>query len=167
MKKLTDYIIPIRGLKEGKYEFNYTLTPSFFDAFEEDEIRCKTIDVLVKLNKNNNIFEFSFEIHGIIIVACDRCLDNLELSIEHSAMMFVKYGQDFQELDDDVLIIPENEGTFDVSSLILEFVKLSIPIKKVHSDGQCNVDMMQRIDELTPHEEEKTDPRWDTLKDLL
>ena len=53
------------------------------------------------------------------------------------------------------------------SSLILEFVKLSIPIKKVHEDGECNSEMLERIAEFDPLKEEKTDPRWDGLKDLL
>lgn len=167
MKKTTEYLIPIRGLKEGQHEYNYVIDPSFFDTFGEEEIKCEAIDVRIKLNKNINLFEFDFEISGSVVDACDRCLDSFELSISHSAKLFVKYGTDYEEVDDEVLIIPENEGVFDCSSLILEFIKLSIPIKKVHPEGKCNSEMINRIADLDPHKEDKTDPRWDALKGLL
>ncbi len=167
MKKITEYIIPIKGLKEGQHEFQYEIGPAFFDAFGEDEIHCKAIDVRIKLKKSVNLFEFDFAISGSVVEACDRCLDDVELFISHTAKLFVKYGADYEEIDDEVLIIPENEGIFDCSSLILEFIKLSIPIKKVHPKGQCNSEMTKRIANLDPHSEDKTDPRWDALKDLL
>jgi len=55
----------------------------------------------------------------------------------------------------------------DLSQYLYESLIVSLPIKKVHPDNECNKEMIKR---LNPSKTKKTkndsDPRWDALKNI-
>ena len=90
--------------------------------------------------------------------------------------MVVKFGDEYNDEYEDILIIPHGEYEINVAQYIYELIILSVPIKKVHpgvKDGTLQSDILKKLEELSPkglEEKEQTedvDPRWNTLKKLL
>ncbi len=50
----------------------------------------------------------------------------------------VKFGHEYAEEGDNLIVIPEEEGEINVAWFMYEFVALSIPMKHVHAPGKCN-----------------------------
>ena len=116
------------------------------------------------------------------MVICDRCLDEMEQPIETTDRLKVKLGAEYSE-EDDMVIVPEEEGYINVAWFIYEFIALSIPMKHVHAPGKCNKDMENKLSKhlrVSGDEEEDEDffvesadepqtidPRWNELKKIL
>ncbi len=129
------------------------------------------------------MFEFQFKLNGEVLVPCDRCLDDLPIEIDCNNRMIVKFGKEYAEESDEIVIIPEDEGEINVAWFLYEFVSLSIPMKRVHPQGKCNRLMSSKLNkhkvtaDSDPEDmdsdesiedipEKETDSRWDSLKDL-
>ena len=97
----------------------------------------------------------------------------MEQHVGATYAMSVKYGDDYYEGDDQI-IIPETEGMFNVARTIYDTVMLTIPIMHVHEDGLCNEEMSRLLEQHSAGQEfkdeetspEECDPRWDALKKL-
>lgn len=186
MAKFSLYNIPLRGLSEGKHEFEYNLDNKFFSLIDDGtaEVKKGTIKVVVSLKKTSTTFELNFNINGVVQVPCDRCLDDIDMNVETKNKLIVKFGKEYSEESDEIVIIPEEDGAINIAWFLYEFIVLSLPAKKVHAPGTCNKAMSSKLnkhkvksndendddsDEEDSFEEEDTsfsDPRWDSLKDL-
>jgi len=87
--------------------------------------------------------------------------------------MVVKFGEELNDDNDEILIIPHGEHQINVSQFIYEMIVLSIPRKKIHpgiNDGTLKSDILEKLEELKPKEKKnlnEIDPRWEDLKKLL
>ena len=72
-----------------------------------------------------------------------------------------------EEDDDNVLILPEDQTELDLGQTVYDFICLSVPIVKVHPEGQCNPEMMARLKEMTTTETPEKNSPFSGLKDLL
>jgi uncharacterized metal-binding protein YceD (DUF177 family) len=87
----------------------------------------------------------------------------------------IKFGDEYNDEDEDLLIIPHGEFEVNVQQYIYELIVLSLPIKRVHpgvEDGTLKSDVLDKLEELSIDKKEKNkedeiDPRWDKLKNLL
>lgn len=152
INKLSKYIIPFYGLKDGIYEFNFLIDNNFFELFEYSEIKKGSINVKVELVKKLQLMELHFDINGNIDINCDRCLDNFLLPVSYKTILYVKTGDIFEEIDDNIIKIPYSENEINISQYIYEFINLSLPYRRVHpndSDGQslCNKQMLEKINQ--------------------
>jgi uncharacterized metal-binding protein YceD (DUF177 family) len=182
------YKIPLKDLSEGVHEFNYTLDDEYFKKIDSPEIQKGQINVSIVLKKTANLNELKFELEGIVLIPCDRCLDDMEQAVSYKGRLFVKFGADFSQEDDEVVVVPESEGEINVAWFLYEFIVLSLPVKHVHLPGKCNKvvysklkkhltrsksDEFEEDDEMSmdfeddAHEEPESDPRWDGLKNLI
>jgi uncharacterized protein len=167
LKRLEAYKIPLKGLSVGQHSFSFIVDREFFECFDDEEISDSHVEVSITMQKSTYTYELTFLVQGTVSLPCDRCLDELEMNIKNESNLFIKHGETFQEVDDEVVLVPEDEGYFDVSPYIFEYIKLSLPIQRVHKKGKCNSEMEERIQSLKPHDSEsKTDPRWDSLRNL-
>ena len=147
----------------------FDLDDSFFSEKEKSEIQGGNVKIQVVAQKKEEAFEFGFEIEGVVQVVCDRCLDIMDLSIVASDSVIVKQGE---QTDEDFIFIPECEETFDLEWVLYETVALQIPIQHFHEDGECNKEMIKKLnacstEKLAEEENKTTDPRWEKLKDIL
>jgi uncharacterized metal-binding protein YceD (DUF177 family) len=74
------------------------------------------------------------------------------------------------EESEDVVVIPETEYQFDLSSYIYEFIHLALPVRLLHPDDEdgnstCDPDMLRLLETLAPTGD-TFDPRWEALKKL-
>lgn len=164
MGKFTEYKLPLKSMPEGVQDFEYHLTKQFFSNMENQDVR--DADVLVKLavNHRNGVYDLTFDVTGDVTVACDRCLDDLNLPVETSYHIIVKYGDDYDDSADDYLQIPESDNYLNVAYIIHDTVALTIPIKHVHPLGKCNRAMSSL---LKKHRSTSTDPDEAALQDEL
>lgn len=169
--------------------YEYLLDNQFFTNIGGEDIQKGKINTRLTIHKRGNVFDLSFTFNGILIIPCDRCLDDMDLPIETSAHLIVKLGKDYSEESDEIVVIPETEGIINLAWFLYEFVALAIPIKHVHAPGKCNKQMTSKLKKHSAksedddqsfefddsdnvsitneeEEEEKTDPRWNALKGL-
>ena len=170
-----------------KYEF--LLDNLFFAHIDGPEVQKGKVNVELTVKKTSRAFELSFQTEGIVWVPCDRCLDEMEQPVTSSDKLMVKFGREYAEEGDNLIVIPEEEGEINVAWFMYEFIALSIPMKHVHAPGKCNKGMMGALnkhlrtsadeedemddfldeEEMTdePSEAREIDPRWNELKKIL
>lgn len=159
----------LKDITTDQKRFVFELDDDFFIEKEKSEIQGGNVNVQVVAQKKAEAFEFDFEINGVIQVVCDRCLEPMSLSVNAVDSIMVKQGE---QTDEDSVFIAQNEETFDLEWVLYETVALQIPIQHFHKDGECNKEMMQRLNassttKFAEEENKTTDPRWDKLKDIL
>lgn len=167
--KLKEFLISFSGLKEGKHTFNLKAEDAFFDYFEYSEIKHGSVAVDVFLHKHSTFLELDLSIKGEIETMCDRCTGNFLQKIIEERRVVVKFGEEFLDDGDELIILPPSENDLDISGLVYESIVLSVPSKRIHPEGQCNEETLQvlkdiGVDEII--EESENDPRWDVLKKL-
>ena len=149
------YTISFKGLSLGRHVFEWTIDRSFFALYEMSEISDASIDVQLTLLKHTRYLELNFILDGWAEVSCDRCLDPLRLDLASDAQMFVKFGDragEDESEDNDVIVLPYDEDSMDVSQYLYEYAHLSLPIRRIHPDdanGQstCNAEMLSKLKE--------------------
>lgn len=173
MKVLKEFYIPFVGLKEGKHHYYYQIDNTFFEAFNYKEFNTADISVVVALHKNSSTMTLNFKSKGTVNVFCDISNEQYDQETEGELDVIVKFGEAYNDEDDEVLIIPYGEHQINVIQYIYEMIILSVPAKKIHpgvKDGTLSSDVLEKLKELDPEKhrkEHQTDPRWDTLKKLL
>lgn len=173
----------------GIQEFEYHLGKQFFVNMESPDIHDADLTVKLTVNHQSELYDMTFVVTGEITLICDRCLDNMQLLVDTSYHISVKYGDRYNDDSDDLLEIPESDAYLNVAYMIYDTVALIVPMKHVHPLGKCNRQMSAMLkkhrarnvnDEDTELEEQlidemdyidetpkpATDPRWDGLKGL-
>ncbi len=171
MNKFKDYIIPIKGLKEGVHNFKFSINKKFFDHYDFLEVGKSEADVNVELTISPFVLTFKINISGYITLACDRCLDEYKEYINITNTLFGKFSKD-ADLSEDIISISEEDNEIYLSQYIFEFINLGLPAKRVHplnNDGEstCNIKMIEKLETFYHKvEEKKIDPRWSKLKNF-
>ena len=157
---------------------------------ESSDIHDADLNVALTVQYNGDIYNLDFHITGEVVLICDRCLDDLRFPIDATYHIVVKYGEDYNDDNDEVLEIPETDNTLNVAYMIKDTVELAIPMKHVHPLGKCNRQMSamlkkhratsgdddaelenELIDEIDNIDAQSSasgnsDPRWDALRKL-
>ena len=173
MKPLKEYIIQFVGLKEGKHSFDYVIENTFFDFFEYDEFNNANVNVAVELTKKATLLEFHFTVSGTVNVYCDLTNEPFDQPIHTDFDLVVKFGDEYNDDNEEILIIPHGEYEINIAQYIYEIIVLAVPTKRIHpgvEDGTLKSEILEKLEELSPKEtknNEDIDPRWNTLKKLI
>lgn len=189
MGKFSEFKLPLKSIPAGTQEFSYHLDKAFFVNMENADVRDADVDVHLTVTHKNDVYDLVFHLTGTVTVACDRCLDNLELPVDTTYQVAVKYGDDYRDDADGMIEIPESDNFLNVAYMIHDTAALAIPIKHVHPLGKCNRamstllkkhrahtpgdpdaeledELLDGIDDADTGEAQATDPRWDALRGL-
>ena len=182
---LDKYQIDLKGMHESSCRFDFRLDDSFFADIDAADVRKGNVDVALFIKKTSQAFDLKFHTEGFVTVPCDRCLDEMSQPIVSDDTLRVKFGPEYAEDEDNLVVVPEDEGTINVAWFMYEFVALAIPMKHVHAPGECNEEMYRKLQlylrttpdadddlaeevEVASDEEDKPiDPRWNELKKIL
>lgn len=174
MKQLDEFLIPFVGLKLGKHQFEYQINKTFFKDFGFEDFDEAKVKVNVVLDKKSTFMELILKHKGEVNVPCDLSGEPFDLTIKGKLNLVVQFGEQFNNDNEELLILPHGEHQLDVKQYIYEMIVLSVPQKKVHpgiKDGTLKTPALDKLNELgvqnQDSKEEKTDPRWDKLKKLL
>lgn len=178
MRKLAAFTIPFVGLKQGKHTFDYQINNEFFEHFGFDEFNSANVKVDVVLEKKPTLMELIFTASGDVNVYCDLTNEPFDQEIEGELILVVKFGDEFNDDNEELLILPHGEYQLDVAQYIYELVVVSVPLKRIHPgvlDGSLKSEVLEKLEELRLkeadlneiEEKEDIDPRWNKLKNLL
>lgn len=175
MKQLNEFLIPFIGLKLGKHQFDFQISNSFFEDFDFDDFAEASIKVNVILEKKSTFMELTLKHQGTVNVPCDVTGEPFDLPVKGKIKVVVQFGEQFNNDNEELLILPYGEHQIDIRQYIYEMIVLSVPAKKIHpgvKDGTLNSPALDKLNELRVQDdkskiEEETDPRWDKLKKLL
>ncbi|MFN3555187.1 MAG: YceD family protein [Bacteroidales bacterium] len=178
MKTLKPFEIAFVGLSTGVHEFSFDLNDDFFSFFEGSEISRAALKGTLILLKKNNMLDLEFIVEGKVELNCDRCLDPYWQSIEVKQMLYVKFGDRFEEQSDEVVIIPSTESHLEVAQYFYEYIILSLPGKRIHPGGpapedNCDAQSLAQLEKYLSdnpskenQEDKPADSRWDALNNL-
>lgn len=175
MRNLKEFTIPFVGLKQGKHQFEYKIDNKFFEHFEYDEFNSADIEVDLLFDKKSTMIELTFKASGTVNVNCDLTNEPFEQPVDGELFLVIKFGSDYNDENEDLLILPHGEFEVNIQQYIYEMLVLAVPSKRVHPgvlDGTLQSDVLDKLNELSPQPEEsrteeEIDPRWDKLKNLL
>ncbi|APU10005.1 DNA-binding protein [Cellulophaga lytica] len=174
MMKLKEYSIPFSGLKQGKHSFEYNIDNKFFESFEYNEFNDANIHIEVQLNKMSTMLELEMKAEGTVNVFCDVSSEAYDQPINSTLELVVKFGEEYNDENEEILIIPHGEHQVNISQYLYEMLVLAVPSKRIHPgilDGTLRSKAVDKLQELQPKEEkenkEDIDPRWDALKKLI
>lgn len=188
MNKLKNYNLVFSGLPLGISDYTFELSQEFFDLFNFDQdFANPRLNVAVELEKKSSMLELNFTIKGDIEVSCDLTGENFDQNFSNKTKLIVKFGDEFDDSDTDIWIVPQEEYQLNLAQLFFELALLSLPTKRIHPDvetGNSTSEILSILDQYsltqvefeeeiaeTPQEEDEDetdeiDPRWAKLKDL-
>jgi len=184
MDKFKNYNIVFTSLPLGESEFTFELSQLFFDLFEiEQDFENPKLIVSINLEKKSTMLELQISINGDITVPCDLTGELFQQEISNNAELIVKFGDEFDDTDSEIWVIPREEYQINVAQVLYELAILSVPTKHIHPDvlkGDSHSEMIDLIEQYSIYElnedeednndggddDEEIDPRWAKLKDL-
>ena len=170
MGKFKLYNVDLKNLSPGVHEFEYLLENKFFVDIDGTEVQKGKVKVHLTVKRSSMMFEIPIDTHNRLVV---------------------KFGKEYAEESDEVVVIPEEEGAINLAWFLYEFIALAVPMKHVHAPGKCNKAMSSKLKKHTARSSDETeddfeddmggddlaleddgnaspaDPRWDALKGLL
>jgi uncharacterized metal-binding protein YceD (DUF177 family) len=172
VKLLNEYEIPFHGLKEGIHNFDFDVSDRFFEYFDNPDYFGGSLKVKVVLFREPQLLTLNFSIAGHVCVICDRCLEEYKCPVTSDESIFMRFGEIYEELDNNIISIPRNEKRINVAQFIYELAVLNLPIKRIHpvdKDGnsECNPEMLKKIAEYNKTDKKQNDPRWDILREVF
>lgn len=142
--------IDLRRLAKDGGAVTVSLDNTFFEGLDQDEIIGGTLEAVLGVREQvENVFEVTLDVKGQVIVACDRCLEKLDLPVEAHDVLKV-YATAEEHLADEVnaRFLTGHGFDYDFSWDIYELVEVSLPIQRVHEEGMCNPDMLEYLNKM-------------------
>ncbi|MEA3316505.1 MAG: DUF177 domain-containing protein [Bacteroidota bacterium] len=172
MEYLKKYNIEFYDLEEGEHEFEFDIDDEFFNNIEYSEINKGRLKANILFKKTSLLMSFDIAIAGEVRVVCDRCTDEFDMPVEFNDSLIVKFGEENEDIDDNVIVVKNGASDINIAHYLYESINLSLPLKKVHPDDEngystCNQQMLDDIEDNSINSEERIDPRWDKLKELI
>ena len=169
-----DYIIPLNGWAAGEREYRWQADNKFFQKFDNTEILDAAVEVEARAVKSGHYIGVDLDIQGHVTVACDRCLEDLQLPVEAHPAFSVKFGEEasseeeMREGSREILFLSASDTELDLSQAIYDYVCLSLPMQRVHAEGECNPDTVRFLGQEPVNEEAgETNSPFAALKGLF
>ena len=94
--------------------------------------------------------------------------------MENEIKILVKFGEEYDDSNEEIITIPMTDSHFNAAQLIFEAVVLSIPMKKLAPHIEDHSTYAELLDTFSPKireekestEDQDIDPRWEALKKL-
>ena len=138
MGKFTPYKVELSSLGDGHHEQDFVCDTEFFKNMEHTGILRSDVRVHLDLEKRHDAYDCTFTCRGTVTVPCDRCLDPMDLDVDTQYHIIVKYGEDYNDESDELLVIPESDTYLNVAYMLYDTLLLTIPLRHVHPLGKCN-----------------------------
>ncbi len=157
MKRNSLYSISFGGLSLGEHNFDFVLTNDFFASFGESEILNGDCKVSIDMKKHSSFLEMNVDIVGTVAVECDRCLEEVQLTVDFQSLLIVKLSSEVGDPEfeinteeEDIIWVNSNDNQLDMSQYLFDSISLSLPISRIHPDDEngestCNKDMLDRF----------------------
>jgi uncharacterized protein len=175
MKRLQEFSIPIIGLTQHNYQFDYQLDRSFFESFEEPLITDGVFNVRVELEKRATMMIFLFSFEGKAVTECDRCLATIHLPLSDQQQLIVKYSEEEKECDDELIYVHPETASLNIAQYIYEYICLAMPLHKSYNCEEetprpCDLKSLAFLEQANQKQDDNNEANpsiWDDLKNKL
>lgn len=173
--ELKEFEINFSGLPLGEHDFDYRLDKKFFELFGYQEYNNAEFNAKLMLTRKENALGMKLSLKGKAELPCDITGELFWLPLENETAIQVKFGEEYDDTNDEVLIIPQGEHRINIAQYLYELAVLAKPLKMVHPEveaGERGQEILRKLEELSPEKQEKNsgdenDPRWNKLRELL
>jgi len=168
MEALKEFTIPIEGLKDGVHEFDFQIDKSFFEHFESSPIQDGSFGLKLYFDKRPDMLVLTFDFSGRFMTSCDRCLENIDLSLSDAQQLVVKYSDQAKD-DAEIVYITRETQLLNVAKYVYENICLAIPIMKVCDEidnPPCNDKMLDYLEGSPEEDKTSENPIWEALKNF-
>lgn len=145
METAKRYTIAYKGLGTGVHTYRFEVDDALFAAFGSTEIKSGACAVQVDLTRSEAMLELRIAIDGFVVVECDRCLEDCRVPVAYEGTLLVKFSDEVREYDGEVMWLLPGEDEVDLAQYIYESIVLSLPYQRVHPEGECNPEMLERF----------------------
>jgi len=146
------YTIALNGLSPGFHTFGFKIDDTFFEAFEGSEVQRGALTATVVADKKSTFLQLDVAIAGTVTVECDRCLDLLEVPVQFRGTPLAKVERSLESEQgsgsEEWLPVDVATNEVDLTQYFYDSIILSLPIQRVHQAGECNKEMMTKLNEL-------------------
>jgi uncharacterized metal-binding protein YceD (DUF177 family) len=151
LNPLKEYNIGFVGLPLGKHQLNFSIGEEFFACFDTSEVEKGQLILNLLIEKQNNMMIFDFLINGFVELTCDRCVEPYNQKLDFENTLYVKFGEEYTEQTDEIVIIPSSSSHFDISQYVYEYIHLALPMQHLHGNSQdegegCNPKALEYIE---------------------
>ena len=145
MMDIDQHIIRLDALEIGEHSFDFQLDDTYFHSIEKSEILGGKVEVTAHLNVREEDFDLALTVGGVVQVACDRCLDPMDIP--------VKAEESEWEWEESPV------ETIDMAWLAYELIVVNLPLVHSHQEGGCNPQMAALLQDhlCTTLEDDQTD----------
>ncbi len=174
MKATSLYKIHLTTLKEPSETFEFKLDKAFFEQYSDDSIENVACVADVHCEKTDRMLICNFAIRGTLMLLCDRSLKPFEHKVDVKSTIYFKFGEEYEEQAEDLIVIPADTVEIDLSQPIFDILYLSIPSRRLHPDHRD--ELSEKSYFFTTEKQEATtskaensdnvDPRWEALQKL-
>lgn len=148
----------------GTHHFDYALGDEFFVNFPEQDFRQAQLNVHLQLEKKqNNAMELHLREEGKVEVDCDRTSKPFDLPITTERKVIVKLGEEWNDDDDELIILPMSAHELDVAHFIYEMTVQALPQKRLYPGLEKEE---PEVFSTETERETQPDPRWEKLRAL-
>ena len=174
--------LPVSGISAGRriissfksLTIQKSLTPLSKWRQEPSSQGNAAVEVEARAVKSGHYIGVDLDIQGHVTVACDRCLEDLQLPVEAHPAFSVKFGEEasseeeMREGSREILFLSASDAELDLSQAIYDYVCLSLPMQRVHAEGECNPDTVRFLGQEPVNEEAgETNSPFAALKGLF
>ena len=167
---MSEIIIPLHGLTKGGQEFDYVLGDSFLDEFSHDVVESLECNAHLVAEQKGGWIEIRCSLQGKARVVCDRCLEDLFLPIDLDQTLTVRFDAEPEEVvsdDDNIITLREGTSEIDLAQTLYDLICVSLPMTKVHPEGECNPEAIARLSKEEELLKESVNTPFSGLKDML
>jgi len=163
-----EFDIHISKLTLGQHGYSYKIDDRFFELFEYSLVERGILQADVILDKKSTFLQLSFDIKGDVRLICDRSLDEFDFPVDCIHDLILKFGDEDQEVSDEVEIIQHGTQVINIAKYLYEFVTLEIPMKKLHPRFQEKPSETPIVFTTgdSDDNESDSDQRWNELKKI-
>lgn len=142
------YVIPFRGLSAGVHSYQWEINGSFFEADEYSDILVASVEVSLLLDKSDRLMKLDFTAQGELTIPCDRCMAPLEVDVDCERTIIARETSSDEEGDDDLIFLNSHDYQLDVAEWIREMILLSLPMRNVHEDNECDPEVLAQLEKM-------------------
>lgn len=160
-KNKREFVIPFIGLKTGSHTFKYDISDTFFEDFEYSIIQGGNVEVELILEKKETMMIGHFSCEGEVNTSCDRCNDPLNVMVNGEFQLIFKLSTEGSD-DENLIVLPPEAYELDVAAHIYELITVSLPLRSIHDQGECNEEMVSMLSQfLVNPSDDEDDEDWD------
>lgn len=149
------YEVNLATLPIGENGYDFSVDTEFFKIRENPEVTDSDVQVHVDIVHKNDAYYCTLKARGMMQIPCDRCLEPMNHPIDEEYPLTIKYGSEYDDSDDGIIVLPESQAVFDFAPVISDMLLLTIPMRHVHAPGECDPSMERILtDHSTPEENE-------------